>query len=145
MNNKNNISVSNIKEQQIKEAKLRLQMLGVMPQVIQNFENDKLMYSERLNQYFKAILYYVEDEELLEKIHQFEKAYDVIVYHVQLTHMEFGDAYSMLYVSNNQNEWSEDRNDLRNNQCLANVWCGDFEEIGFIGVEASMGGVARVF
>ncbi len=142
---KNMTEQTNIRELQKKEAIARLKMIGVLPDVIQAFKDDRIMYSERVNKAFQAVLYDLKDEELKNKIKDFEKEYSALVYHVQLLHTEFGNMYSMLYVSNDVNEWELDRDDIRHNQCCANVWDGEFEEIGAIGIKRAMGGIVRTW
>ena len=44
-----------------------------------------------------------------ETVLRFEKEYDSVVYHVVLNHTDFGDLYSLLYVSNYPEEWDDDR------------------------------------
>lgn len=133
------------REAQKQEAIKRLNILHVIDDVKINFKNDILMYSERQDAIFNAVLYFVEDEELIQKIKRFEKEYNTLVYHVQLLHTEFGNMYSMFYVSDSPNEWEEDKKDLRNHKAFVNVWNNEIEEMGYIGFKSSMGGVCRVW
>ena len=119
-----------------------------MSQVRKDFEkNDKVYYSERQNATFNAILYWVDNEPNYTKaIHQFEKKYNALVYHCQLTHLECGDCISMLYVSATEEDWEEDRQNLSNGYAYAyvkNLRCDYDSELGTIGIRPSMGGVLR--
>ena len=136
-----------LETKQIKEALYRMYSLRLMKQVIQDFINEKkIYYSERLDSRFNAILYWVSNDKNLEKkINEFENRTGSLVYHVQLLHTTIGDMYSFLYVSNNPDDWENDREDLRNQQCFVYVWNGDIEEYGTIGIKSSLGGVVRTW
>ncbi|MEX3623755.1 hypothetical protein [Viridibacillus arvi] len=141
-----NIDENELRILQKEEAMARLNILSVMDDVKELFKkNNRLYYSERQNKIFKAVLYFVEAQEFIDKIRSFEKSNKALVYHVQLTHTEFGDSYSLLYVSNNTNEWESDKEDLRNGDAYAMVWNNEVEDLGYIGVKGSMGGVVRVY
>ena len=105
-----------------------------------------LYVSERMSKDFPAVLYWAKNYEgLMDKVEDFEKEYNAYVYHVILTHTTFGDMYAMLYVSDEKEYWEEEREDLKEGYAYANVWTPDIgvEEIGEIGVKASMGGIER--
>ena len=130
------------------EAIKRMKELNILPQVIEEFEKeDKLELSERLNSRFPAALYWTSNYEGLdEKIKEFEDRFNSLVYHVILTHTEFGDMYAMLYVSKYEEEWEDDWEMLTDEKSTyANVWNGDIEEIGSIGIRPAMGGVERTW
>lgn len=126
-------------------AVTRLRSLKVLPEVVDEFMKGNVLVSERVNAQFRAVLYKAENYDgLPQKIQDFQKEYGTLVYHVVLTHTEFGDMYTMLYVSSNKEEWDTDMEWEGN--CVytyANVWNGDIEEIGPIGIRPSMGGVER--
>ena len=132
---------------QRKEALDRMYALRIMRSVIKDFVyENKIYYSERFDSRFNAVLYWVSNnKELEEKIKAFEWRTGSLVYHVQLLHTDIGDMYSFLYVSNNPEEWEDDRLDLVHNQCFVYVWNGDIEEYGTIGIKPSMGGVVRTW
>lgn len=116
-------------KEQIAESKKRIELLGLEPRF-----SDKLYMSDR---------YYIREVkdgemDLIRAINNFEKNYNAYVYHIIYTKSNFGNLYSMLYVSNNNEEWKADRKDLQNKECYAYVYNKSDEvcsEIGLIGVE----------
>lgn len=136
------------KEKQKQEALKRMKVLNLMPQVINDFKNNgKLYYSERQNRVFNAVLYWVDNDERFTKIvKDFEKKSNNLVYHCQLTHLEFGDCLSLLFVSANENDWETENELLQQGIAFAWVenlddeWCS---EMGSIGIKPSMGGIVR--
>ena len=115
--------------EQIAEGKKRIELLGLEPRF-----SDKLYMSDRY------CIREVKDGEmdLIRAINNFEKNYNAYVYHIIYTKSNFGNLYSMLYVSNNTEEWKADRKDLQNKECYAYVYNKSDEvcsEIGLIGVE----------
>lgn len=137
-----------LRERQKEEAIKRMKTLGLMSNVIKDFEkNNKVYYSERQNAFFNAILYWIDNEpEFIKTVKQFEKKHNALVYHCQLTHLECGDVLSLLYVSTNENEWQQDKEQLTQGIAYAYVknLKSDYDsEFGSIGVRPSMGGVLR--
>ena len=135
-----------LKNKQKQEAIKRMKMLHLMPQVIKDFEkNNKVYYSERQNKIFNAILYWLDNnKEYMDLVKEFEEKYQALVYHSQLTHTEFGDMLSLLYVSSQEEEWMLDEQDLRDGYTFAYVINGCFSEFGTIGIRPSQGGILRV-
>lgn len=135
------------KEQMKQEAIKRMKQLKLMADVVNDFEkNGRVYYSERQNKFFNAVLYWLDNQkEWEEKVKKFEEEHNCLVYHCQLTHLEFGDVLSLLFVSSNEKEWPLDMEDLKNNYAFA--YCldlsGPFSEFGTIGLKPSMGGVVR--
>lgn len=138
----------NLKEKQKEEALKRMKMLSLMSNVIKDFEkNGKVYYSERQNAMFNAILYWVDNEPKFTKIIQEkEKKNNILIYHCQLTHTQFGDLLSLLFVSDDEDNWEDERQELRNGiaYCyVANLDCEYDSDWGTIGIKPSMGGVLR--
>ena len=136
------------KEKQKQEALKRMKMLKLMPEVIKDFEkNNRVYYSERQNAMFNAVLYWLDNEDkFVELVKEFEKKHNALVYHCQLTHLEFGDCLSLLYVSAQEEEWEQDRQYLNEGfpiVYVANLDYEEYSEFGSIGVKPSMGGIAR--
>lgn len=137
-----------LKEKQKEEALKRMRMLQLLPNVIKDFEKkNKVYYSERQNKFFNAVLYWVDNEKkYVDVVNEFEKKHNCLVYHCQLTHMEFGDCLSLLYVSENENEWSQDKKDIKEGYAfvyVANLDTPSYSEFGTIGIKPSQGGVLR--
>lgn len=124
---------------QLDEGKKRLELIGI------NADTSKLYVSSKYN----AILLQGNEFELIDEVNNFEKEHNTFVYHIIQTYTNFGECYSMLYVSNNQDEWVGDYDDLKNNECYAYVWNKSdhiCSEIGLIGIDTQYNNlVVRTF
>ena len=143
------------KEQQRQEAIARLRILeerGLMPEVRRDFENGRVMWSERVvipGLGANGILYHLDENPEFEKIiRDFEAENDSLVYHATHEVFEFGEVLDIFYVSKYEEEWlAQDRADLEDGYCLvyaANLdvdWCSEFGTVG-IAVSPS-GGLVR--
>ena len=87
-------------------------------------------------------------EEWLQKIQDIEELYNIKIYYGILTHFDFGDVLSLLYVSNDPNDWQIERNDLTDGVPfvyalnLTDEWMSEF---GGIQIESNNGGLSRVY
>ncbi len=128
-----------IKQKQ--EAIERMKMLKIYSQAIKEFEKeDVINVSEH-----GGILFWLDDEQQ-EMIKRFEEKYNAVVYHVIHNYTEFGELYSLLYVSQHENEWDYDKDDIKHNIALCYVVNKDeenFSEFGSIGIKPQYGGVIR--
>lgn len=87
------------------------------------------------------------DEELTAQVKEFEEEYNALVYHVIHTYTAFGELYSFLYVSDYQEEWEMDNEDIKDNYAMAYVWnktMPDCSEFGSIAVMQKFGGIVRI-
>ena len=129
-------------EQKKNEAINRMQSLKMSRYCISAFRKGKPWQSEN-----GGILYEIEnDKELQEVVKKFEEDYNGLVYHIIFNRTEFGDCYSLLYVSNNPEEWQYDNEDLKDGYAYAYVWNKDDDncsEFGTIGVQSFGGGIRR--
>ncbi len=129
-----------MREKQIKEAVERMKMLNIFPATIREFENEGIVnLSEG-----PGLLYWLNDEEkeLAKKI---EERVEGVVYHAIKQITEFGDMYSFLYVSNFEEEWEADRNDISEGFPIAAVVNGEITDFGSIGIEKMNGGLVRIY
>lgn len=140
----NTLQLENLREKQLEEATERLKLLKVLYDVRRNLKR-KLYFSERQNKVFNAVLYCLEDSEILDRVKEFEERSNCFVYHLQLTHTEFGDMWAMLFVSDDIEDWKQERKNLYLGIARANVICGEIEEVGDIGIVPSMGGILRTW
>lgn len=135
------MAVRNIKEARA-EAEKRLKVLNVHENVLNEFKKGKLNRSELM-----GALHWLNDEEKA-MVKEFEKEHVAIVYHVIHQFTNIGELYNLLYVSLDDSEWGLDFEDLTEGYALAYVinksmpHCSEF---GTIGVEPSIGGVARTW
>ena len=142
--------MENLKERQKEEALKRMKMLQIMPQVIGDFKrSNKIYYSERQSALFAATLYWLDNQpEWVKMVKEFEKKNNAMVYHAQLTHMEFGDCLALFYVSEDDEIWEQDKEDILNGEIYSRVLVLDDEwnsDYGYIGVKPMYGGVARIW
>lgn len=116
-------------QKQVEESKRRIELLGLEPR-----------FSEKLYMSDRYIIREVKDKEtkLIKAINEFEKEYNTYVYHIVYNDTNIGQLYTMLYVSNHESEWKQDREDIKNGQLFAYVWnktdtfCS---EIGLVGIK----------
>lgn len=139
--------MDDLKKLQRKEALARLKLLKVHKNVIEDFKGEVINYSERQNQYFDGILYWVgNDPKFTKAVEDFEKRYNCLVYHCQLTHTEFGDHLTLLFVSTHPDAWEDDKKDLVRGDIYAYVETFDeCSEFGMVGIVPKNGGVARTY
>jgi len=129
------------REEKKAEAVNRMKALKLSENVIREFlDEDKLNLSEN-----GGFLYWL-DESQQKIVNEFEKEYNAVVYHIIHSFTEFGELLSMLYVSDYEEEWENDNNDIRDGYALSYVknLTDDFcSEFGSIGVKPSIGGLIR--
>lgn len=85
----------------------------------------------------------------MEKIKEFEKEYDCLVYAVTHEYLTFGECYAFLYVSDCEEEWENTIIDAGSQRfyTYAYVWNVDDDncsEFGMIGVHSFGGGIRRI-
>ena len=124
-----------------------LKAYGVMGNVRMGLRKKerKLFYSERQNSLLSAVLYEMDDE-YQELIDEFEREHNAYVFHAQLTHTEFGDLLSLLYLPKDPDELSPTISDYKSQQVLSYVINLDdplCSEFGYIGIAPAMGGIKR--
>lgn len=145
--------VEDLKELQKTEALNRLRILQMkyelMETVITEFEKENVLYySEYVNKHCPAILYWVSNEErYVNIIKEIEEQQNILVYHAILTPTIDGTYLALLYVSQYQEEWQVDRNDLNEGIPLAyciNLADPQMAEFGGIQIAGAMGGIVRL-
>lgn len=131
------INMNNNKKE---EAIYRMPSLG-LGRMVDHFKEGKLFVSER-----GTMRLFTEKEKAM--VEDFEKKYDAVVYHLIHQWTNIGELYSLLYVSSYEEEWEADREDLKNDQCLAyviNIDAPTCSEFGTIGVKRFCNWVARIW
>ena len=129
-----------LNEQQ-KEALNRMVMLNMSRQCINAFKSGKVWESEGY-----GALYEVNEKEQ-QYIDEFEKANNAVVYHMIHNMTEFGELYTMLFVSKYKSEWTSDRYDIEDGYALAyvkNITAPECSEFGSVAIRPSIGGLVRV-
>ena len=146
-----------MKELMKKEAQRRIKTLSIHPNATKEFlEKGIINKSERttvrvhmgdgkINTCTAGALYWLTNEEM-QVIKKIEEKWNILVYHVLHEHLEFGECYDLLYVSNFDDEWTDERVDLEQNQPFVYVYNKsepDFSEFGYIGIQQAGGGIIR--
>lgn len=125
------------------EAIKRLKMLDIIPDAIKQFEDDDtVMVSE--NPY--GFLYTLSDEQV-RLVREFEDEHSALVYLCNLCTTNFGNLFSMFYVSDYPEEWSMDNEDIESGYPIVNcinLDVPEFSDIGSIEIQAINGGVKRI-
>lgn len=129
-------------DKKIEEAIKRMELLHMNRKCINEFKKGNIWESEGF-----GALYDLDDEEK-EIIKRFEEKYKgCIVYHVIHNRFEFGECYSLLYVPDDESEWEQDINDIKDGYAFVYVynkddeWCSEF---GTIAIKPSIGGLVRL-
>ena len=133
--------MENLREKQKQEAIERMKMLKIYSQAIKEFEKENVINVSEHG----GILFWLDNEQQ-EMVKQFEEKYNAVVYHVIHNYTEFGELYSLLYVSKHEGEWDYDRDDIKHNIALSyvvNINEESFSEFGSIGIRPQFGGVIR--
>ena len=133
--------MENLREKQKQEAIERMKMLKIYSQAIKEFEKENVINVSEHG----GILFWLDDEQQ-EMVKRFEEKYNAVVYHIIHNYTEFGELYSLLYVSQNEQEWGYDKDDIKHNIALCYVVNKDeenFSEFGSIGIKSQFGGLVR--
>ena len=126
------------------EAIKRMEVLGLFKPCIRAFKSrNEIQLSEPTGGLYE----FSANEELTEKVKEFEEEHDALVYHVIHTYTEFGELYNFLYVGDHEEEWGMDNDDIKDNYVMCYVWNKDDDwcsEFGTIAVRQKFGGLVRV-
>lgn len=131
------------KAKQKQEALERMKMLKLHSNIIKEFDNDGIVNLSENG----GLLYWLDSNQQA-IVDKFEAEHDALVYHVIHDSAQFGELYSLLYVSKYMEEWGDDRNDLKDGCALVYVknmnddFCSEF---GSIGIRPQFGGLVRIF
>lgn len=131
-------------EKKKQEAINRMKTLQLYAPCIKAFVNrDEVELSEMTGGLYE----FSTNEELNAKIKEFEKEFNALVYHVIHTFTQFGELYSFLYVSDYEEEWDMENEDIKDNYVFVYVWNKDADwcsEFGTVAVRQKFGGLVRV-
>lgn len=136
-----NISV---KEKKI-EAVKRMKLLRIFPPTIKHFERDGFV---SISEPPVGAHFWLEGEDL-ERVKEFEKKYDALVFTAIRSYTNIGKMDSFLFVSDYKEEWEQDIQDIKENMTLAYVYNHDMpdcSEMGCIGIApTSAAGLRRTW
>ncbi len=114
----------------------------VIKEVLENLQNGKIMKSEYQNRIFRAVLYFLSDEEK-KQISLFEKEKKVKVCHVILRNtVEHGMEYIYIITPKDSNDLDSL---LAEERCFANVSNNNDNSMGYVGIRPAMGGFERIW
>ena len=133
--------MENLKLEQKQEALQRMKKLDIYFQAIKEFEKENIINKSEHG----GMLYWLDEKEQ-EFVKEFEEKYNAIVYHIIHNYTEFGELYSLLFVSQHKEEWDWDNEDIKNNIAMVYVKNIDedaFSEFGSIGIKSQFGGLVR--
>lgn len=134
-----------IYEKQKEEAIKRMEKLGIYKPYINKFKTSD---TKTLFENYGG--YYIDENtenNLQSKIARIEIKYDILIYAVIHDYTAFGELYSCLCVTKDEEEWEYDREDLDSGIVFAYVINIDeeaFSEFRSIGVQSFGGGLKRV-
>mgnify|MGYP001775309211 CR=1 FL=1 len=131
------------KKERFDEAIERMKLLKLDTQCIEAFTKGKVWESEGF-----GALYEVNDEEqmIIDKFEAHHK--DCLVYHMIHNKYDFGECYSILYVSPDKEEWENDKANIKDGYVFAYVenidddFCSEF---GSIVIRPQFGGLMRLY
>lgn len=124
------------------EAIKRMKTLGIFNETIKQFEKEDLVSCSEPP--MGANYWLDEDQQKIVKA--FEEEHNTLVYFVVRSYTEFGKMDALLYVSDYEEEWEMDNNDIKDGYVLSYVYnydIPDFSEFGSIMVQARFGGIVR--
>ncbi len=125
------------REEKKTEAIARMKALGSFPDTIKQFKDDDYI---SISEPPVGAFYWAEGADL-QRIKDFEKQHDALVYAVVRTYSNIGKMDSYLYVSDYRDEWGQDTEDIKNMAPLAYVYNHDMpdcSEFGCVGLEKSI-------
>ena len=126
------------------EAIKRMKAMGIFPDAIKQFKNsDIVMVSEPP----LGGLYWLNDEEK-EMVRKFEQENNALVYLVARSFTNIGKMDNLFYVSNYDDEWEMDNEDLKDHYAfvyVVNHDMPDCSEFGSIAWKSVGGGILRAF
>lgn len=125
---------------QKREAIERMQLLQIYKNTIKEFDEENIV-----NKSESGFLYWLTDEEK-GCVTEFENEYNALVYHVIKNYTQIGTLLTFLYVSDSEDEWEYDRDDLKYGYACAYVKNLEDEtcsEFGSVCIKPQYGGLIR--
>ncbi len=126
------------------EAIARMRKLGIFEETIKQFEKENLV---SISEPPFGVFFWVNDDELAE-LRKFEQEHDALVYVIVRAFTTFGQMDAYIYVSDDIEEWDDDRDRLDEMTpfCyVRNVDFPDLSEFGYIGIKQTVAaGLQRI-
>ena len=138
------------KQEAIKRLKI-LRQQGLLKNVVDDFRKNNLIYYSEQTQ-LGGVLYWCTQangaNRFVKVIEEFEQEHNATVYHAIHCYTEFGELLNLLYVSDYEEEWQQDRQDLKENYSfcyVVNLDAEIFSEFGSVGINIVNGGLIRIY
>jgi hypothetical protein len=132
------------RQKKIDEAIKRMKELKIFDDTIESFKKGKVSQS------IQGFMYWIDENtenNLAQKIADFEAENNAVVYYVIASNTNFGMLYNLLFVGDNEEEWGMEHEDIADNYVFSYVINVDepmFSEFGTIVVSQQYGGLVRV-
>lgn len=127
-----------------REALQRMKALELLPECIKAFEERNEIWISEIN----GILFDLSQRpNIVKRINEFEEEHNALVYHCIYTNTEFGTLITIFYVSDHEDEWALDWEDMEEHHALCyviNLEDEQCSEIGDIIYESKNGGLIRI-
>lgn len=130
------------REKLYNEALTRMKMLKLSSKCINAFKHNEIWLSEGYGALYELN---VEEKEIIDEFRRNNP--DCLVYHVIHNNFDFGNCYTILFVSCYEDEWESEKEDIQNGIIFAYVrnmtvdYCSEF---GTVAVKSNIGGLVRV-
>ena len=132
-----------LREVKKEEAIKRMKSLEIINDAIRQFKDDDIvMVSEQP----MGALYWLNDEEK-QMVKEFEEKHNALVYMVVRAYTTIGKMDSLLYISDYEEEWEMDNEDIKDGYVMTytiNHDMPDCSEFGSIVVKPAFGGLIRI-
>jgi len=122
-----------------------LKQLNIFTPYIKGFkERNEVCYYENF-----AGFWAWQDEDLMQKITEFENKYNCLVYAVTHEYTEFGELYDLLFIPNNKEDWDYIIEQVSSNEFYLFAYCynkddDNCSEFGTIAIKSIGGGIKRI-
>lgn len=144
-----------LREKQKQEAIKRLEILQseymLHKNVLNEFKADEtIYYSENFGGYMQGILYWLHNkDEFVKVVKEIEEKRNIYVYHCILNHYrDDGDVLTMLYISEDEEYWENERQELKEGcPCIYehSFSFPEFSEFGSTEITGVNGGINRLY
>lgn len=131
------------REMKKQEAIKRLKALKIIDDAVRQFEKDDVVM---VTEPPMGGLYWLEDEEK-EMVRQFEEENNALVYMIVRAFTQLGKMDSLLFVSDYEDEWEYDNEDIVDGYVMSytvNYDMPECSEFGSIVVKPTFGGLLRI-
>ena len=130
-------------EERKQEAIKRMEALGLHKDCINAFKNKNEVW---VSEWMGTLFDMSQRQKMLKQIEEISKKYNLLVYHIIFTPTEIGDMLSLLYVSEEKDEWKLDWDDMKYNEVMCyviNLSDDILSEFGRIAYKKANGGLIR--